>query len=338
MKKRISVLVVEDDVLHSQLIRRAFDEHPRFKLKFGCNLLEARRILEERIPDIVICDCLLPDGRGIELIPPGNEHQSIQPSFPIIMMSSYGNEEVAVETIKAGALDYLVKSPEAFSGLPEFILRRLREWEHIKARYAAEKKLRDVLLQTVESLAAMLEIRDPYTAGHQKKVSALACAIAGEMGLPKEVIEGIHIAAILHDIGKISIPAEFLSKPGRLSPMEFDIIKTHPINAYEMLKSIDFPYPVAQIILQHHEKMDGTGYPYGLLGADILLEARIITVADVVEAISSHRPYRPALGIQFALEEITQQAGKLYDPEVVRACLVLFREKGFSLDDSVRAM
>ena len=213
----------------------------------------------------MVCDWLLPDGRGIELFSSDKENSS----YPIIMMTSYGNEELAVETIKAGALDYLVKSPESFAGLPNFILRGLREWEHIRARHAAEKKLRDVLLQTVESLASMLEKRDPYTSGHQKKVSVLACAIAEEMGLPVEIIEGIHIAAILHDIGKISIPAEFLSKPGRLSPIEFDIIKTHPVNAYEMLKAIDFPYPVAQIILQHHEKMNGSGYPYGLLGPGI---------------------------------------------------------------------
>ena len=333
MKKRISVLIVEDDELHTELIQRAFEEHQsRFMLRFSSNLMEARIYMEERKPDIVVCDWLLPDGRGIELFSSDKENSS----YPIIMMTSYGNEELAVETIKAGALDYLVKSPESFAGLPNFILRGLREWEHIRARHAAEKKLRDVLLQTVESLASMLEKRDPYTSGHQKKVSVLACAIAEEMGLPVEIIEGIHIAAILHDIGKISIPAEFLSKPGRLSPIEFDIIKTHPVNAYEMLKAIDFPYPVAQIILQHHEKMDGSGYPYGLLGPDILLEARIISVADVVEAISSHRPYRPALGIQYALEEITQNAGKLYDPEVVEACLTLFREKGFSLDDFVR--
>ncbi len=333
MKERISVLIVEDDELHTELIQRAFEEHQsRFMLRFSSNLMEARIYMEERKPDIVVCDWLLPDGRGIELFSSDKENSS----YPIIMMTSYGNEELAVETIKAGALDYLVKSPESFAGLPNFILRGLREWEHIRARHAAEKKLRDVLLQTVESLASMLEKRDPYTSGHQKKVSVLACAIAEEMGLPVEIIEGIHIAAILHDIGKISIPAEFLSKPGRLSPIEFDIIKTHPVNAYEMLKAIDFPYPVAQIILQHHEKMNGSGYPYGLLGPDILLESRIITVADVVEAISSHRPYRPALGIQYALEEITQNAGKLYDREVVEACLTLFREKGFSLDDSVR--
>ena len=333
MKEKISVLIVEDDEKHSELIRRAFEDyHLRFRLRFTCSLMEARGSLKEKKPDIVICDCLLPDGQGIELFSPDAERLS----YPIVMMSSYGNEAMAVETIKAGALDYLVKSPEAFTKLPDFTLRCLREWKHIRARYAAEKKLRDVLLQTVESLAAMLEKRDPFTAGHQKKVSKLACAIAEEMSLPDEIIEGIHIAAILHDIGKISIPAEFLSKPGRLSPIEFDIIKTHPVTAYEMLKAIDFPYPVAQIILQHHEKMDGSGYPYGLMGPDILLEARIVTVADVVEAISSHRPYRPALGIQYALEEIANNAGILFDPEVVEACLTLFREKGFSLDDFVR--
>jgi len=176
----------------------------------------------------------------------------------------------------------------------------------------------------------MVEKRDPYTAGHQKKVCQLACAIASEMKLDAKTQNGIYIASILHDIGKISIPAEYLSKPGFLDPNEMTIIKGHPQVAYEMLNSIDFDTPVMDIVRQHHEKCNGSGYPCGLKAQEILLEARIITVADVVEAISSHRPYRPALGIEKALEEISSNAGELYDPDVVAVCVDLFRRKGFT--------
>lgn len=193
------------------------------------------------------------------------------------------------------------------------------------------QRLQETLKGTIHSLATVVEMRDPYTAGHQRRVSQLACAIATEMGLSKEQTEGIKIAGLLHDIGKISVPAEILSKPGRLSESEFSIIKEHPQVGHDILKDIKFEWPIAQIILQHHERMDGSGYPKGLSGEDILLEARILGVADTVEAMSSHRPYRPALGIDKALEEIQQNKGVLYDPKVVDACVKLFVEKGFKL-------
>jgi putative nucleotidyltransferase with HDIG domain len=162
-------------------------------------------------------------------------------------------------------------------------------------------------------------------------VANLARAISSEMGLPNENVEGIRIAGIIHDMGKILVPAEILSKPGRLTENEFGIIKSHPQVGYDILKNIDFPWPVAQIVLQHHERMDGSGYPQGLQSEKILLEARILAVADVVEAMASHRPYRAALGIDKALEEISRNSGVLYDPEAVNACLKLFNEKGFKL-------
>ncbi len=164
-------------------------------------------------------------------------------------------------------------------------------------------------------------MRDPYTAGHQKRVTDLACAIAEEMSLSKEQIEGLQMAGLIHDVGKILVPAEILSKPGRLTEIDFSMIETHPKVGYDILKTIEFPYPVAQIVIQHHERMDGSGYPAGLTGKEILLEARILAVADVVEAIASHRPYRPALGQDKAIEEISQNRGVLYDPKAVDACL-----------------
>jgi HD-GYP domain-containing protein (c-di-GMP phosphodiesterase class II) len=174
-----------------------------------------------------------------------------------------------------------------------------------------------------------IEAKDPYTSGHQQRVSQLATAISKELNLSPDKIEGIRIASLIHDIGKIGIPSEILSKPIALTDIEFSLIKGHSQIGYDILKPIDFSYPIAQIVLQHHERTDGSGYDQGLKGNKILLEARIIGVADVVEAMSSHRPYRPALGIDKALEEITQKKGIFYDPEVSDACLRLFKEKGF---------
>jgi HD-GYP domain-containing protein (c-di-GMP phosphodiesterase class II) len=185
---------------------------------------------------------------------------------------------------------------------------------------------------TVSALASVAEVRDPYTAGHQQRVTRLAVAIATEMGLPQEQIEGIHVAGSLHDVGKLYVPAEILSKPGRLSEVEFNLVKLHSQAGYDVLKNVEFPWPIAQIVLQHHERLDGSGYPQGLKGEDILLEAKILAVADVVEAMASHRPYRPALGIGQALDEIAQKSGILYDSKVVDACFRLFYDKEFKLD------
>lgn len=192
-------------------------------------------------------------------------------------------------------------------------------------------KLRKAMGATIEAMARTVEIRDPYTAGHQKRVADLARAIGTEIGLPEERIDGIRMAGVIHDLGKIYVPAEILNRPGGLSEIEFAMIKPHPQVAYDILKDIEFPWSVARIVLQHHERMDGSGYPQGLAGDGILLEARIIAVADVVEAMASHRPYRPALGVDRALEEISSKRGVHFDPEAVDACLKLFQEKGFDL-------
>jgi len=190
--------------------------------------------------------------------------------------------------------------------------------------------LRQSLEQSIETIADTVEARDPYTAGHQRRVSELATAIAREMSLPEEQVNGIHLAAIIHDLGKIHVPAEILAKPGKLTDIELMLVKTHPQAGYDILKNVKFPWPIADIILQHHEKLDGSGYPQGLKGKQILLESRIMTVADVVEAISSHRPYRSALGITAALSEIERGRGSVYDPAIVDVCLILFAKKGFT--------
>jgi len=211
--------------------------------------------------------------------------------------------------------------------------------EDITTRKEAEEglqksleKLRKATGGIIQAMALTVETRDPYTAGHQRRVADLARSIAQEMGLPEDQVDGIRMAGIVHDLGKIAVPAEILSKPTQLSDIEFGLIKVHPQISYDILKDIDFSWPVADIVLQHHERINGSGYPLGLSGEAIYLEARILAVADVVEAIASHRPYRPAYGIDVALEEISKNKGQLYHTEVVDACLRLFREKGYKFD------
>ena len=197
----------------------------------------------------------------------------------------------------------------------------------------ALKRLENVTGSVIDVIVSAVESRDPYTAGHQKRVSLLAQTIAIEMGLPMEQTEGIRLAGLVHDLGKISIPAEILSTPRKLSEIEFSLVKMHAQNGYDILKDVDFDWPVAQIVHQHHERLNGSGYPGKLKGDEIILEARILAVADVVEAMASHRPYRPSIGIEMALEEIASQKGILYDTVVVDTCLNLFRDNGYKLCD-----
>ena len=214
----------------------------------------------------------------------------------------------------------------------------LGEGKEITERKQAEAKLKQTLESlkkavgtTIQVLVSALESRDPYTAGHQSRVADLACAIATEMGLDQDKIDGIHMAGVVHDIGKLSIPVEILTKPGKLTDLEFLLIKQHSQTGYEMLKDVESPWPLAQIVYQHHERINGSGYPHNLKGDDIILEARIMAVADVVEGMASHRPYRASLGIDVALEEIKKNKGILYDEAVADICLKLFTEKGYKL-------
>ena len=207
--------------------------------------------------------------------------------------------------------------------------------EHKRAEEELQRsldRLRRTFEETVSALASAIKMRDAYTAGHQRRVTQLAYAIAGEMGLPQEQSEGIRVAGALHDIGKITIPAEILSKLGGLTEHEYGMVQAHPQLSHDILKTIEFPWPVAEIVLQHHERMDGSGYPQGLSGEEILLEARVLGVADVVAAMTADRSYRSAHGIYNALEEIAQSRGVLYDPQVVDACLKLFTERGFKFE------
>jgi HD-GYP domain-containing protein (c-di-GMP phosphodiesterase class II) len=195
------------------------------------------------------------------------------------------------------------------------------------------ERLEHAMESTLQAVSSMVELRDPYTAGHERRVGELAAAIGTEMGLPESTVKGLRLAGYVHDLGKISVPAEILSKPTRLAPMEYDLIKNHPQSGFDVLKNVDFPWPVAQVILQHHERLDGSGYPQQLKGDEILLEARVMAVADVVEAMFSHRPYRPGMGLDAALAEVETNSGRFYDARAVAACLRLFRDKGYKLPD-----
>ncbi len=225
--------------------------------------------------------------------------------------------------------------PDCILGVTRDITQRKQAEGQLQQSYRSMQK---VLEGTIQAITMMVETRDRYTAGHQQRVTQLACAIAQELGLSNKQIQTIRMAGLLHDLGKIFIPIEILSKPGQLNEMEFAIIKTHPRAGYDILKNIEFPWPIADIVLQHHERMNGSGYPSGLRGEEIFIEARILAVSDVVEAVSSHRPYRPALSVEAALKEIVQNKDILYDSDVVNACLRVFWEKHLFLGEESTAV
>ena len=232
-----------------------------------------------------------------------------------------------------GSLTIYAPEPDAFVSEEVSLLEELANdlafgISTIKDRQAREElaaNMAEAMEGTIAAVANTVEMRDLYTAGHQRRVTEIAEAIATKLGLPEDRIKGLRLAGIVHDLGKINVPAEILNKPAKLSDVEYELIKTHPQTGYDILKHVKFPWPIAQIILQHHERMDGSGYPAGLRGDQILLEARIIAVADVVDSMTSHRPYRPALGLEAALDEIKQGSGTLYDPDVVEACVEVMR-------------
>lgn len=237
-----------------------------------------------------------------------------------------------------GVLTIYAPEPDAFTGEEVHLLEELAtdlafgiatlrtRQERDRIQLSLSTSLEDM----IQAIATTLEMRDPYTAGHQRRVAQLSTAIAREMGLTEDRVHALGLAASIHDIGKIQVPAEILSKPGKITQLEFEVIKRHAQTGYDILKDIVFPFPLAQWIWQHHERLDGSGYPQGLKGEDILLESRILCVADVVEAIFSNRPYRPGRGITVALEEITRNRGVLYEPAAVDACVRLFQERGYS--------
>jgi putative two-component system response regulator len=328
---------------------------------------EALKILAASQPDLIISDLLMPGIDGFELCRHVRDTDNL-PNIPFIFCSGFFprkeqqelsrllavedffTKPVDMEKLLAAVqrnLDHATTEPkEAFkkeheefysSTHAELVKSKLwsaveQEREQRARAEALVQQLQKNLEGFIMAVAKAVEARDPYTAGHQRRVATLACAIASEMGLDEDAITGIRLGATIHDIGKIQVPSELLVKPSALSAIEFEMIKTHPKVGYDILSSIDSPWPIAEIAHQHHERMDGSGYPQGIKGDEIIPEIRVVMVADVVEAMMSHRPYRPALGKDAAIEEITKNRDTLYDTSVVDSCLQVF-EKGFSFEE-----
>lgn len=339
MKNKGKILAVDDTPASLRLLTELLKEEG-YEVRSAISGELALHAAESSPPELVLLDIRMPEMDGFEVCR-RLKALPVTRDVPVIFISAVTETDEKVQGFALGAVDFVTKPyqrDELLARVRSHLeLNRLRNHldnlvgERTVELRESEKKLRASLLDSITALAATVELRDPYTAGHQHRVAELAIAIAEELHLPAEQVEGIHLASVVHDVGKIQVPAEILSRPRRLSPLEFALIKEHSHNGFEILKSIEFPWPIAQIVQQHHERVDGSGYPLGLQGEDILLEAKIIAVADVVEAMSSHRPYRPGLGIETALEEITRLRGISYDPQVVDACVTLFRDKAYVL-------
>ena len=324
------VLVVDDDDDIRDILAYGIEAS-------GCRCLTAEsaeaalKILSSAKVEVVISDVQMKGMSGIDLC---REIKDLYDA-DVIIITGLVNNFAYEEIIAQGASDFIekpIRLAEIIARLKRVLLERLNRE---KLKQTAEKlrsnmvRFQKAMEGSVQAIALAVEMRDPYTSGHQNRVADLAGAIARKMGLSEDRIYGLQMASVIHDLGKLTIPGEILCKPGRLSGPEYEMIKTHAQSGYDILKKIDFPWPLADIVLQHHERMDGSGYPHGLSGDAIRMEARILSVADVYETIGSHRPYRPSLGLKKAMGELTDNSGRLYDPAVVEACLRLVNEYGY---------
>lgn len=344
-----TILVVDDVKALAQLLSKMLEERG-YQILMGHSGEEALQLAYAAAPDLILLDINMPGMDGYEVCTRLKADAATH-DIPIIFISAMGDTTDKVKAFSHGGVDYITKPFEVGEVLARvqnhLDLRRLQaQLQNTNARLegrVAERtaelqhhidKLQDSLDNALYALAKVVGVRDPYTSGHQQRVAQLTRALARDMELDDEHIEACFKTAAIHDVGKIYVPAELLSKPGRLTSIEFEMLKTHSDIGADIVEAIPVAWPLADIIRQHHERLDGSGYPKGLSGDDILLEARIIGVADVVEAMSSHRPYRAALGVEVALDEIESNSGRFYDERVVRSCLRLFREQGFSFDSA----
>lgn len=332
------ILIVDDEPLALDILERSVKRIG--SQAYGAPCAEkAREFFKEESFDLMLCDLYLPGESGLDLI---KWVHANYPNVGVIMVSGEDDPQVAEQVLEMGAYGYVLK-PFKINEIIINVSSALRR-QQLEAKNSAKQEdlerlvaerteeLQEALTGVIQTTALTLESKDPYTAGHQRRVAGLASTLAKRLDCAQDQRKGLYLAGLIHDIGKVSIPVEILSKPTRLTETEFGLIKTHSPKGYEILKGIRFPWPIADIVLQHHERIDGSGYPQGLMGEEILLESRILAVSDVVEAMSSHRPYRPGLGIEKALEEIEKGKGKRYDPAVAGACLRLFQEDGFAFD------
>jgi putative two-component system response regulator len=317
MTAALDILILEDSDDDRLLLERALR---RSGLQAEVTWADCRsdfvRALEAGRPDAIVADCHLPDidaEGALDIV------ARVRPGAPVVLVTGGLTDERAAELLQSGAQDYVLK--DRLARLGPAILAAIERAGAQAKRCQDATRLKEALMGTIEAIARTVEKRDPYTAGHQARVADLSVAIAREAGLPEERIEGLRLGAMIHDIGKVYLPAEILSRPGKLTALEFEMVKEHAQVGFDIVKDITLPWPVAQMILQHHERLDGSGYPNRLKGDEILVEARVIAVADVVEAMASHRPYRPGLGLAAALAEITAKRGTHFDARAVDACV-----------------
>jgi putative two-component system response regulator len=341
-------IVVVDDNPNNLRVLGEMLQQAGYKVRPTASGALALRSIQKFPPDLVLLDIRMPGMDGFEICSHLKACEELK-EIPVIFISAMHETEGKVAAFQAGGVDYIAKPfqiEEVLArvdvhirlhrmqqNLESIIAERVEElrksYEELRHRQQQDKA---TLKQTVEVIAKIIEKRDPYTRGHQRRVAELAVAIANQLGIPLDRIEGLRFAAMIHDIGKIHLPAEILSRSGPLSPTEYSLVKTHSEVGHEILQDVEFPWPVAQLILQHHERLDGSGYPFGLMADEIIEEARILAVADVVEAMSSPRSYRTALGVAAALEELKKGCGTSYDASVVSAVVSLAEAGKIMLD------
>lgn len=324
--RTLSLLYVEDEAevrdALSHFLRRRFG-----RIDVAANGSEGLELFKANPQDVVITDIKMPVMDGLEM---AAAIKAIGKNVPIILVTAFNDTEYFLRAIEIGVDNY-VKKPIVPDDLMKAVVKSTRVHMQQKQLEIAGQRLMDSLHHTIGALSRAIELRDLYTNGHQKRVSQLASAIAGEMGLTEERITGIRLGGLIHDVGKISIPIEILTMPRRLTPLEFELIKVHPRVGADILQGVEFLWPLAEMVLQHHERMDGSGYPQGLQGEEILLEARIIAVADIIDSMAAYRPYRPALGLEAAMDEIISGRGQRYDADVVDACLAVLKRGDFDM-------
>jgi putative two-component system response regulator len=340
------ILIVDDE----KSIRQTFEiflKQENFEVLTADSVESAIDVIERNELDLIITDIIMPKITGIELLEIIKEKT---PDIPIVIMTGEPTLETATLALKSSADDYLTKPvhKDTLIKTVKFAIERKElidkkkqlETENTKYREGLEKlvekrtnALQKAMLGTISTIASIMELRDPYTAGHERRVGNLSVAIAMKMNLPKEQIDCLYVAGYIHDIGKMAIPTSILSKPGKLSEIELLLIKTHSDAGYEILKKVYLPWHVAEVVYQHHERIDGSGYPLGIKKDEIFIEAKVMAVADVIEAMTAHRPYRAALGLDVALDEIESKSGTLYDEKVAEVALALFRDDKYEFTD-----
>lgn len=339
MSDKGKILAVDDTPASLKLLSDLL-RNEGYDVRSAINGTLALRSAAMSPPELVLLDIRMPEMDGFEVCRRLKADPNTA-SVPVIFVSALTDTDEKLHGFELGAVDFVTKPFQREELLARVRVHlevdRLRNHleeavqERTRKLQESQEQQRKTLVDFVAMLGSTVELRDPYTAGHQRRVADLAGAIARELQWPPEQIEGLYLASVVHDFGKIRVPTEILCKPGKLKELEFRLVQEHAKTGYDILQSIVFPWPIAQTVYQHHERLNGSGYPQGLHGPDILPEAKVLGVADVVEAMMSHRPYRPSLGPETALQEIEAHRGVLYEPVVVDACVRLFREQGYRL-------